>query len=147
MMSLGIGRRRRTRSRSREVSCPFCGRDLEVAKEAVSFPCSRCNRRVELEDLEVFENISRDLMTGGSVLVRPEATVHGNIHASVITIMGVVHGNLVASVKIGLTRGARIVGDIVAPTIDMRDGAKITGSLKIKPKPKPRPEGKRQSVS
>ncbi len=82
-------------------------------------------------------------MTGGSVFVRPEATVCGNIHAAVITIMGVVQGNLAASVRIRLTRGAKIVGDVQAPTIDVHDGARITGRLKIEPKLRPKPRRKR----
>ena len=132
-MTLGIGRRRRARLGSKAITCPYCGKALRAAHEAVSIQCGRCNNRVELEDLEVFENISRDLMTGASVLVRGEATVHGNIHAAEVIVCGLVKGNIKATMRARLTRGARIVGNIEAPVIDVEDGAKVTGRLEIKP--------------
>jgi cytoskeletal protein CcmA (bactofilin family) len=89
---------------------------------------------VELEDLEVFENISRDLMTGASVLVRSEATVKGNIHAAEIVVSGIVNGNLKASLRVKLESTARVSGTIEAPSIELANGATVRGDLKIGPK-------------
>lgn len=133
-MALGIGQQRRTRSGLRTASCPYCGNSLAVAREAVSVSCGKCNHRVELEDLEVFENISRDLMTGASVLVRAEATVKGNIHAGEIVVCGVVKGDLKASLRIRLESTATVNGTIEAPSIDLATGATVYGDLKIRPK-------------
>jgi len=107
---------------------------MEVAREAVSVPCGKCNHRVELEDLEVFENISRDLMSGSSVLVRAEATVTGNIHAGEIVVSGVVKGNLKASLRVKLEGTARVFGIIEAPSIDLENGATVQGDMRIRPK-------------
>jgi hypothetical protein len=130
-MALGIGQQRRARSAPRTACCPYCGNTIVVAREAVSVPCGKCNRRVELEDLEVFENISRDLMTGASVLVRGEATVKGNIHAGEIIVFGVVEGNLKASVRVKLESGAMVQGRIEAPSIHFSNGAVVHGDLNI----------------
>jgi predicted acyltransferase (DUF342 family)/ribosomal protein S27AE len=133
-MALGIGQQQRTRSGQRTASCPYCGNTIAVAREAVSVPCGKCNRRVELEDLEVFENISRALMTGASVFVRGEATVTGDIHAGEIVVSGVVRGNLKAFVRVKLESTAKVFGMIEAPSIDLENGATVQGDLKIRPK-------------
>ncbi len=128
---LGLGRLRRSRKAPLTVACPYCGRELPIVPEAVSIPCSKCSQRVDLEDLEVVENISRDLMTGASVWVRPGATVKGNIHAAEISVMGHVRGNLKASRLITLSSSARILGDISSPILEMEEGAHVVGKVAI----------------
>ncbi len=131
MLGLGIGRFRRSPMAPRTIACPYCGKELAIVPEAVSIPCSKCSRRVELEDLEVVEKISRDLMTGASVLVRVGAMVKGNIHAAEITILGSVQGNLKASRLIHLAATARVNGAIEAPRLEMEEGALVVGRLTI----------------
>ena len=128
---LGLGRLRRSKKAPLTVACPYCGRELPIVPEAVSIPCSKCSQRVDLEDLEVVENISRDLMTGASVWVRAGATVHGNIHAAEISVMGHVKGNLKAFRIITLSSSARIIGDISSPILEMEEGAQVVGKVSI----------------
>jgi predicted acyltransferase (DUF342 family) len=130
-MNTAMARRPVVARDMRTAACPYCEREITVAREAISVPCAVCNRRIELEDLLVAENISRDLMTGASVLVRAEATVAGNIHAGEILIHGTVRGNVKAAGRVTLTRGARVIGDIRARHLVLEDGASVMGRLDI----------------
>ncbi|MBN1425649.1 polymer-forming cytoskeletal protein [Candidatus Fermentibacteria bacterium] len=122
----------------RTVACPYCGRETSVAREAISVPCAACNRRIELEDLQVTENIGRDLMTGASVLIRKEATVFGSIHAGEIIVHGMIRGDLWSSGRVLLSPSARVIGDIRAWSLVLEDGASVTGRLDIGTRHKPR---------
>ncbi len=117
----------------RTVACPFCFREFSVPLEAISVPCASCNRRIELEDLLVTEHITRDLMTGSSVLVRATASVTGNIHAGEIVVHGIVRGNLRSAGRIVITRGARVFGDLRARALLLEEGAVIQGRMEIGP--------------
>lgn len=117
----------------RTAWCPYCWKEVTVAQEAISVPCAACNRRIELEDLLVTENIGRNMMTGASVLVRAEATVTGNIHAGEIIVHGTVRGDLRAAGRVAVMRGARVIGGIRARRLVLEDGASVTGRLEIGP--------------
>jgi len=131
VISMAMVRRHAVDRGMRTASCPYCGREVTVAQEAISVPCAVCNRRIELEDLLVTENISRDLMTGASVHVRAEATVSGRIHADAIIVHGTVRGNLRAAGRVELKRGARVIGDIRARHLVLEEGASVTGRMDI----------------
>lgn len=115
----------------RTVSCPYCWRETQAAWEAISIPCAHCNRRIELGDLMVTQNITRDVMTGGRVMVRPDCTVTGNIHASEIIVCGTVVGQLRAAGRVEVRRGAKVVGGIQARSLVMEEGCLLRGDLRI----------------
>ncbi|MCU0612118.1 MAG: polymer-forming cytoskeletal protein [Candidatus Eisenbacteria bacterium] len=131
MIGLALGRRQAVDRLVRTAACPYCGKEVTVAREAISVPCAACNRRIELEDLLVAENIGRDLMTGASVLVRAEAVVSGNICAGEIIVHGTVRGNLWSAGRVELARGARVNGDIRARHLVLEEGASVSGRLEI----------------
>jgi predicted acyltransferase (DUF342 family) len=136
MLGLRLGQFGRSRKARDTVACPYCGKELRFVPEAVSIPCSKCSRRVDLEDLEVVENISRDLMTGASVHIRKDTTVTGNVHAARIVVLGTVKGNIHASRIVRLHRTARIFGDIKAPRLELEEGARVVGRMTVTPKSK-----------
>lgn len=131
MLGMAMSRRPAADRGTRTVACPYCGRETSVASEAISVPCGACNRRIELEDLLVTENIGRDLRTGASVLVRAEAVVFGSIHAGEIIVHGTIRGNLSSSGLVVLSPTARVIGNIRARSLVLQDGASVTGLLDI----------------
>jgi len=133
MLGLRFGQFGRSRKTRNTVACPYCGKELRIVPEAVSIPCNRCSRRVDLEDLEVVENISRDLMTGASVHIRKDSTVTGNVHAAQITVLGTVKGNIHASRVVRLSHTARVFGDIRTPRLELEEGARVVGRMTVTP--------------
>ena len=60
------------------------------------------------------------------------ADVRGPLFARIITIAGSVVGDVTASDRIELQPGAQVEGDLVAPTLIVDEGAKLTGRVDMK---------------
>jgi cytoskeletal protein CcmA (bactofilin family) len=63
--------------------------------------------------------------------VGTEGHVKAEIHARQVVILGTVTGNLVASEKIEIRRTGHVVGDLVAATVAIEEGAYFKGSIDI----------------
>ena len=86
------------------------------------------------------ENIVVDGLIEGSItaedhqiLVSDSGVVKGNIHASVILVEGSVTGDISASQSVVISVSGRIVGNIEAPRVTLKDGAKFKGSIEMDP--------------
>ncbi len=66
-----------------------------------------------------------------SVTVGPEGEVKADISGRVITVEGVVDGNLAADEQVILRDSARLQGDITAPRVMLEDGAYFRGSVEM----------------
>jgi len=64
-----------------------------------------------------------------SVTVGPEGEVKADISARVISVEGMVEGNLTAQEQILLRGSARLQGNIAAPRVVLEDGARFRGSV------------------
>ena len=64
-----------------------------------------------------------------SVTVGPDGTVKADIGARVITVEGVVQGNLSAQEQVILRGSARVQGNITAPRVVLEDGARFRGGV------------------
>src|SRR5260370_39782533 len=68
--------------------------------------------------------------------IGPNGKVHSNIKAREGVILGNIQGNVEASDKLEVRKGARVVGDIQTARIVIEDGAYFKGSIDIvKPEP------------
>lgn len=68
--------------------------------------------------------------------IGPNGTVHSNVKAREVMILGSIQGNVDASDKIEIRKDANVVGDIKTPRIVIEDGAYIKGSIdSVKPEP------------
>ena len=66
--------------------------------------------------------------------IEREAKVQATLLGKNITILGKVTGNVTASAKILVGREARMIGDLSAPQIAIREGAKFKGTVNMLPK-------------
>ncbi len=71
--------------------------------------------------------------TDYSIQIEKEAHVKADIQGKNITVMGKVSGNISASNKIMIGKGAVMTGDISAPRISIQEGAKLKGTVKMLP--------------
>jgi cytoskeletal protein CcmA (bactofilin family) len=63
--------------------------------------------------------------------VGTEGHVKAEIHARQVVVLGSVAGNLAASEKIDIRRTGHVVGDLVAATVAIEEGAYFKGSIDI----------------
>jgi cytoskeletal protein CcmA (bactofilin family) len=68
---------------------------------------------------------------GHCVTVGPEGQVKAEIRARQIVILGSVTGNLVAREKIEIRRNGHVVGDLLAATVAIEDGAYFKGNIDV----------------
>lgn len=64
-----------------------------------------------------------------AVTVGPEGEVKADIAARVITVEGLVEGNLTAQEQVALRGSARVQGNITAPRVVLEDGARFRGGV------------------
>lgn len=63
--------------------------------------------------------------------VGPNGKLQASVKAREVIVLGTVHGNVEASDKIDIRKGARVVGDIKTARIAIEDGAFFKGSIDI----------------
>jgi cytoskeletal protein CcmA (bactofilin family) len=67
----------------------------------------------------------------GSLSIGPNGKVNANIKATEIIVSGTVKGNMEASERIVLRKGAHLVGDVKTSGIVIEDGAYFKGGIDI----------------
>lgn len=70
-------------------------------------------------------------MSDCRLTVSREGKLGANVTAREIELMGIAHGDLEASSKITIRKGARLVGDLRAPGILIEEGAYVKGKIEI----------------
>ncbi len=87
---------------------------------------------IAARDLELLGAIIKgDITVRGEVTVDAESAVKGNIRSASIVCAGTVDGNLIAAEYVELTEGAKVLGNISAPAMDVANGALLRGQLLI----------------
>lgn len=81
-------------------------------------------------DLILFGTCKGEVQIQGRVLVQEQGVLKGNVDAQEIEVQGVVLGELRAQVSISLGPKARVVGALIAPRIEVLQGAQFQGPLK-----------------
>lgn len=117
-------------SAPRAVQCYHCQRNFDVPARAMSISCPWCSKRVTLDDLVVKDTCwtSRVQTCGRLIVHRKGLLVSSSIEArGGMEIHGAVEGKLFSAGPVFIGRFARIKGDLTAPSIDIENGATITG--------------------
>ena len=84
------------------------------------------------ESLHIDGEVEGDLeMPGHRLTVSREGKLGANVTAREIELMGTARGDLQASSKITIRKGARLVGDLRAPGILIEEGAYVKGKIEI----------------
>ena len=73
--------------------------------------------------------------------VSRDGRVAANVKAGEIELMGVAQGDLEATSRITIRKGARLVGDLRAPGILIEEGAYVKGKIEIVNPAEPAPQG------
>jgi cytoskeletal protein CcmA (bactofilin family) len=80
--------------------------------------------------LDVRGRVEGDIEVDGDVALGEDSTVSGNISGAQISVAGSVLGDLRGTEAVLLERGARVVGDLVAPRIGIAEGALVRGGIR-----------------
>ncbi len=87
---------------------------------------------IAARDLELLSAVIKgDITVRGEVTVDADSAVSGNIRSSSIICNGVVEGNLIAAEYVELQSGARVLGNISTPAMNVANGAQIRGQLSM----------------
>lgn len=98
----------------------------------MSISCPWCSRRVTLDDLEVRHRCwTSRLQTCGRILIHKRGLVNARLIEAMegIEIQGIVEGSVVSGGPVLIGAGARIRGDLAAPSISIASGATIEGGM------------------
>jgi cytoskeletal protein CcmA (bactofilin family) len=78
---------------------------------------------------------------GSQVLVAQGAVIEGDLHTQEAVIAGQVSGAIHARERVELQATAMVSGDILTPRISIREGARVTGEVKMDSKTEAQPVG------
>ncbi len=82
------------------------------------------------EDLVIEGRIEGSIaLEDNHLVLERSAIINANAEVKNITVRGLMNGNSVATEKVELSEEAQVEGDIKAPRLVMRDGAKFRGSV------------------
>lgn len=85
--------------------------------------------------LEILGRVEGDVSVSGELVVGEEGAVRGNVSGSHVTCSGAVQGDVHGSEAVLLERGARVVGDLMAPRIGVAAGALVKGLVRTDGEP------------
>ncbi len=73
------------------------------------------------------------------IVIGESGNVHAQVHASIVSVRGEVHGDCEASKKIEISATGKVVGNISAETIVVAEGATFRGSSRMTKPSQPKP--------
>jgi len=104
------------------IRAPHFGRSVLVKGEVTSS-----------EDLSVDGQVEGRIDLPDNVLtVGPNAVIHADITAKVVTIFGMVVGSVTARDKVDVRRGGSVEGNLACVNLAVQDGANICGKVETK---------------
>jgi cytoskeletal protein CcmA (bactofilin family) len=83
------------------------------------------------EDLIIEGTVEGTISMEKSLTIESSGKIKADIETENITVKGEVIGNLVARDKIIIHQGARIIGDMKAPRMEIEDGAYYKGNIQM----------------
>lgn len=81
------------------------------------------------EDLIIEGTVKGRIVLKQNLIVEKSGVVEADIETQTVTISGQVTGNIVASDKVEITSGGKMIGDIKAPRVLIADGAIFKGNI------------------
>lgn len=84
--------------------------------------------------LRILGNYEGEIKGGELLEVGPEAKVTAHIEAAYVIVYGQVTGNVVATEKVELKQGAKLIGNIRAPKLEIDDGVIFEGQCEMQQK-------------
>ena len=81
------------------------------------------------EDLLIQGRVEGSITHTQRLTVGPQGTVKANIRAQLIVVEGTVDGDLTADKSVFVKEGAKVIGNIFAPTVIILEGASFSGRI------------------
>src|SRR5438445_5645449 len=81
------------------------------------------------EDLLIQGRVEGSITHTQRLTVGPQGTVKANIRAQTIVVEGTVDGDLQADKSVFVKQGAKVIGNIFAPTVSILEGAAFSGRI------------------
>ena len=79
------------------------------------------------EDLHVEGRFKGSIKITGNIFVGPTGLVEADVEANNITILGKIHGNVLARQQLEIQSAGELIGDCSAQSIDIKEGAVFEG--------------------
>lgn len=112
----------------REIRCYNCEHRFEVAARAMRVTCPKCTKGVLLDDIVVknAQGVSK-MQTCGKITVRRGGRVIAQLVEADqgVEVQGIMEGKVVSRGPVIVGTRAQWKGDLTAPCVDIRKGAKI----------------------
>ena len=116
------------------VRCYHCRGMMKVSAKALSVFCPHCQKRVNLENLNIVgTHPGKTLMTCGDIVIQQTARLQVQVFGRNVTVLGWIKGGIQAIDAIEVGPTGHVIGDIRARKIMVRDGGKIEGNCEILP--------------
>jgi cytoskeletal protein CcmA (bactofilin family) len=77
-----------------------------------------------------------EIRSDDTLIIGETGRIEGEIHVGSVIIQGEIVGNVYAKEKVQLHHPGRVIGDMIAPTVVMDEGAVFEGNCKMKEKKK-----------
>lgn len=128
-------------AKTKYVLCTHCSGANEVARRAMSVFCVHCRKRLILENytIKTYQAL-KGYSTCGDVVVEKSGRVAAPIQAHTLTVKGIMEGNVETRGRVEITSTGSLVGDVSAPALCVKKGAKLLGLCRIRPLPPAAPE-------
>ncbi len=81
------------------------------------------------EEVVVAGTVRGKLTVDGALTVEPGGIVEADVGASSVSVGGTLTGNVVATDRVDLLAGGRLVGDVKAARVTIADGAVFKGNV------------------
>lgn len=98
------------------------------------------SKDVEIKGTVVFRDeltsdgkIDGDILSSGTLFIGKNGSVQGDIQAAVVSILGIVNGNITVEQRCELRGNAQLLGDLDAPRMIIEEGATFVGRAKVQP--------------
>lgn len=83
------------------------------------------------EDLIVEGRVEGSLSLAGHLIVAEPGVVEANVEVDSVEVHGEIRGDISASQSITIERGAQVTGNVRAPRVIIRDGARLHGAVEM----------------
>ncbi len=83
------------------------------------------------EDLQVDGQLKGSVKIDGNIFVGPTGTIEADVEAENVVIQGQITGNVLARKQLQIQSSGKLLGDCIAQTIDIKEGALFEGRSKM----------------
>ncbi len=110
-------------TRSPATRAAVIGSDIEITGDVTASA-----------DMKVYGHIKGSIIKSShDVEIGESGKVSANVSAKMVIIAGVVEGNIAGKEKVLISKTGRVQGNIVAPRVQLEDGALFRGSIEMDP--------------